>query len=53
MFYVYSRYIKTGKEDYIGIYATEKEAIEKIASCYKIDYKICQQGEYYYFIKKR
>lgn len=52
MFYVYSRQIKTGKEQYISSFATEEEAVHKIASCYRIDAKTCQEDEYYYFMKK-
>lgn len=53
MFYVYARHTKTGRENYVGAYDTEKEAVHKIASCYRIDAKTCQEDEYYYFLKKR
>lgn len=53
MFYVYSRHLKTGKENYINVYDTEQEAVNKIAQCYRIDAKTCQQDEYYYFMKQR
>lgn len=52
MYYVYSRHTGTGRESHIGVYSSEKEAVLKIANCYKIDASICQAGEYYYFIKK-
>lgn len=53
MFYVYSKYLKSGREDFINSYATSEEAIHKIAQCYKIDSNICQLGDYYYFMIKR
>lgn len=52
MYYVYCRYVKTGREDYINCYDTESDAAHKIAACIKIDWSLGQQGEYYYFIKK-
>lgn len=52
MFYVYSRHIKTGKEDYVDSFYTEKEAVHKIATCYRIDASSCQEDEYYYFLKQ-
>ena len=45
MFYVYSRYLKTGKEDFINTYETAEDAVRKIISCYNIDTRLCQQGE--------
>ena len=48
MFYVYARHIQTGKEQYIGSFDTEKEAVHKIAACYRIDARTCQEDEYYY-----
>lgn len=54
MFYVYARHMRTGKEQMVNAaYEAEEDAIRKIASCYKIDEKLCQLGEYYYFMKKR
>ena len=53
MFYVYSKYIKTGKEDFVNCYETAQQAVEKIASNYQIDKSINQLGEYYYFMKQR
>ena len=53
MFYVYCKYVKTGKEDFINSYETAQQAIEKIASNYNIDKNINQLGEYYYFMKQR
>ena len=52
MFYVYSRYLQSGREDYINQYETEKEAVQKIQQCYRIDATTCQKDEYYYFMKK-
>lgn len=52
MFYVYARHINTGRESYVGAYDTEKEAVHKIANCYRIDAKNYQEDEYYYFLKK-
>lgn len=51
MFYVYARNINTGWERYVGVYDTEREAVHKIASCYRIDAKTCQEDEYYYFME--
>lgn len=53
LYYVYCEYIKTGKKDFINSYSTAQEAIEKIASCYRIDRNICQLGDYYYFMANR
>jgi hypothetical protein len=53
MFYVYSKHIKTGKEEFVNCYQTAQEAIEKIASNYNIDKRTFQFGEYYYFMKQR
>ena len=53
MTYVYSKHIKTGKEEFINCYDTTQAAIEKVANNYNIDKKMCQLGEYYYFIKQR
>ena len=51
-FFVYMRHIDSGRESYVGDYMTEKEAVHKIAFCYKIDARCCQEDEYYYFIKR-
>lgn len=53
MFYVYAKYIKTGKEDFIHTYDSAEDAIHKIANNYKIDKEIGQLGEYYYFMVRR
>jgi len=53
MLYVYLKVLKTGEERFINSYNTEVDAIEKIASCYKIDSRLGQLGDYYYFMKKR
>ena len=53
MFYVYSKHLKTGREEFVFCYETEKEAIEKIARNYNIDKDLCQLGEYYYFMQQR
>lgn len=53
MWYVYSRHIKTGKEDCVNrIFDTPEEAVKHIAFCYGIDKDLRQLGEYYYFMKK-
>ena len=52
-FMVYFTVIKTGRTDFITDYPTMEQAIEKIANCYQIDKRLCQLGDYYYFIKKR
>lgn len=53
MFYVYSKYIKTGREDFIKTYDNVEDAIHHIAKCYRIDRELLQLGEYYYFMVKR
>lgn len=53
MFYVYSKYIKTGREDFIRTYDNAEDAVRKIASNYKIDKELGQLGEYYYFMVRR
>ena len=53
MFYVYSKHIKTGKEEFVNCYQTAQEALEKITNNYNIDKRTCQSGEYYYFMKQR
>ena len=52
MQYVYYLHLKSGKEVYVSSYDTPEAAVRKIASCYAIDGKTCQAGEYYYFMKK-
>lgn len=52
MWYVYARYIRSGKEDFIAVFDTEKEAVIRIAKCYLFDEVSHQKGEYYYFMKK-
>jgi len=53
MFYVYSRHIDSGREDYCGTYSTMKEAVAKIRLCLNIDANCCAKDEYYYFVKER
>lgn len=53
MVYVYSRYIKSGREDCCGIYDTWEQAIAHIRLCYNTDKDLHQGGEYYYFAKER
>ena len=53
MFYVYSRCLKTEREDFINTYGSAEDAVRKIANCYVIDTRLGQQGEYYYFMKQR
>ena len=52
MYYVYSKYLKTGKEDFLRMFDTLEDAIRHIAKCYRIDSELCQLGEYYYFMVK-
>ena len=52
MWYVYCRHLSSGREDFVGVYDTAKEAVHKIAQCYYIDAHSCQKDEYYYFMKK-
>lgn len=53
MFYVYSKHLKTGKEEFVFCYETAEEAIKKIAGNYNIDKDLGQLGEYYYFMNHR
>ena len=53
-YFVYSRYIGTGREDCAGIYDSWEEAIEKVTLLYNMDKKsVAAKGQYYYFIKER
>ena len=52
MWYVYYRHLRTGREDFVDCYETQKEAVNKIASCYIIDRNTAQKNEYYYFMKQ-
>lgn len=53
MWYVYCKYIKSGKEDCVNrTFDTPEEAIKHIALCYATDKDLHQLGEYYYFMKK-
>lgn len=52
MFYVYIRFLKTGKENYLCCFEYVEDAIHKIASCYSIDTRMGQLGDYYYFMKQ-
>lgn len=51
MYRVYSRYVKTGKINYLNVFDSELDAINHIAKCYRIDKELGQLGEYYYFVK--
>lgn len=53
MFYVYSKYLKTGRENFIRSFDSSDDAIRHIAKCYRIDSELLQLGEYYYFMIKR
>lgn len=53
MWYVYAKYLKTGREDFIQVYDNAEDAVCKIANNYRIDKELSQLGEYYYFMKKR
>ena len=35
MWYVYYRHLSSGREDFVGVYDTAKEAVHKIAQCRK------------------
>lgn len=52
-YYVYSKYIKTSKTDFVREFDTQEDAIRHIAKCYRIDTKLGQCGEYYYYINMR
>lgn len=53
MWYVYCKYIKSGKEGCVNrTFDTPEEAIKHIALCYATDKDLHQLGEYYYFMKK-
>lgn len=52
MYYVYGRYLASGRELSCGIYNTAKEAVERIAFLYQNDKKMYCFGEYYYFMKE-
>lgn len=52
MYIVKAKYIKTGRVNYIAAYETEADALSKIVSCYRIDERLAQSGEYYYFMVK-
>ena len=53
MFYVYSKFLKTGAETFIRTFDNADDAIRHIAKCYRIDSDLYQLGEYYYFMVKR
>ena len=53
MFYVYSRHIDSGREDFVGIYDTMKKAVARIRFCYNSDAQCAMKDEYYYFVKKK
>lgn len=53
MYYVYSKYLKSGKEQFLNNFYDVTDAIRHIAKCYRIDSQIGQIGEYYYFMVKR
>ena len=53
MWYVYSREVKSGKEQFVWMpFETAAAAIKHIAKCYEIDRDLRQLGEYYYFMKQ-
>ena len=53
MIYVYSRYIDSGKENFVSSYEKWADAIEKIRSLYNMDSKSAMKGQFYYFAKER
>ncbi len=53
MWYVYSREVKSGKEQFVRMsFETAAAAIKHIAKCYEIDRDLRQLGNYYYFMKQ-
>lgn len=53
MWYVYCRYIRSGREDCVNrVFDTPADAIKHIALCYATDKDLGQLGECYYFMKK-
>lgn len=53
MWYVYVRYLKSGREDCVNrTFDTAEAAVKHIARCYAIDKDLGQLGENYYFMKK-
>jgi hypothetical protein len=53
MWYVYSRHLKSGREDCVNrVYDTAEEAVKHIALCSSIDKDLHQLGEYYYFMRQ-
>ena len=52
-YYVYSKYMESGTEIFVGVYDDYKSAIEKIKSLYTIDDKSCMKNMFYYFMKQR
>lgn len=53
MFYVYSKCIKSGRNDFLKVFDDVTDAIRHIAKCYRIDTQNNALGEYYYFMQKR
>lgn len=53
MYYVYSKYLKTGREDLCHTFDNVEDAIRHIAKCYRLDDGLGQLGDYYYFMIKR
>lgn len=51
--YVYSKHVKSGREEFINIYDTWEEAIAKMRYFYNVDKEHCSENEYYYFAKER
>jgi hypothetical protein len=53
MWYVYCKYLASGREDCVNqAFDTPQAAIKHIARCYAIDKDLGQLCEYYYFMKK-
>lgn len=53
MWYVYMKHIDSGRDSFIGVYNTAKEAVHMIAQCYLIDGRNkAMEDEYYYFMKR-
>ena len=52
MYYIYYHHVSSGREDFVAVKDTMKDAVAKIRQCYEIDKDSAQTDEYYYFMKK-
>lgn len=51
MYYIYSKHVTTGREEFVDVKDTLKEAVTKIRCCMQIDAGTAQKDCYYYFVK--